>query len=362
MNGDAYDELVSLIYDCVLDESAWSRLLERLVAVTGRREGTLVFLGHDVSALPRVGSASLCSLEQQLDYNSYYSALDPTAGFMRERAVGHWYHDVQEFGAASMARDPFYQEFSRAYGQRSTSCVKLYEHDGGGAYLSLLTALDAPMPSDRQQLLLQRLSVHLMQAARMSEHMQQLKLGVAHRDLLLEQSLTPLWLVDADGLVIFCNGAAERRIADNGFALRLRNGRLFAPDSPALSLLLRNACGRAGSTRAGWLRLPARSGELLVTPLKAGSRFNQIHQRPLAVLALLESRPRLALLAELFQLTPAECRLAELIAQGHSPERCAQLLAVSINTVRSQLRALFAKTNTKKQAELVGLLTRLGGS
>lgn len=355
----AYDELVSLIYDCVLDETAWARLLERLALATGRRDGTLVFLGHDASALPRVGSASLCSVEQQMAYNSYYSAFDPTAGYMRQRAVGHWYHDTQEFGEDRMARDSFYQEFSRAYGQRSTSCVKLYEHDGGGAYLSLLTALDAPLPSDEQQMLLQRLSAHLMQAARMSEHMQQLKLGVAHRDLLLEQSETPLWLVDAEGRSVFCNAAAERRVLDNAFPLRVRQGRLKAHELPTLPALLRDACGRAGPPRAGWLRLPGLIGELLVTPLKADSHFNLIQQRPLALLALLENRPRLALLAELFELTPAECRLAEMLVQGGNPERCAQLLDVSITTVRSQLRSLFGKTGTQRQAELVGLLTRL---
>lgn len=30
MNGETYDELVALIYECVLDESAWLRLLVRL--------------------------------------------------------------------------------------------------------------------------------------------------------------------------------------------------------------------------------------------------------------------------------------------------------------------------------------------
>lgn len=43
MNGETYDELVALIYECVLDESAWLRLLGRLAAVTGRREGSLLF-------------------------------------------------------------------------------------------------------------------------------------------------------------------------------------------------------------------------------------------------------------------------------------------------------------------------------
>lgn len=81
-------------------------------------------------------------------------------------------------------------------------------------------------------------------------------------------------------------------------------------------------------------------------------------QEPLALVALLDNRLRTQQLAEIFQFTPAECRLAELLAKGHTPDVCATQLGVSITTVRSQLRALFRKTGTERQAELVRLLVR----
>lgn len=65
--------------------------------------------------------------------------------------------------------------------------------------------------------------------------------------------------------------------------------------------------------------------------------------------------------AELFQLSPAEHRLAELLAQGLTLEGCAVRLNVSINTVRTQLRALFRKTGTTRQVQLINLFTRLIG-
>ena len=54
-------------------------------------------------------------------------------------------------------------------------------------------------------------------------------------------------------------------------------------------------------------------------------------------------------------------RLANLLVQGLAPEACAERLNVSINTIRTQLRALFRKTETERQAELVTLLARLQG-
>jgi DNA-binding CsgD family transcriptional regulator len=65
------------------------------------------------------------------------------------------------------------------------------------------------------------------------------------------------------------------------------------------------------------------------------------------------------LLQEYFNLTPAEARLARFIARGEPLELAARTLGVKLPTVRSQLAAVFAKTNTCRQAQLVALLSRL---
>ncbi len=70
-------------------------------------------------------------------------------------------------------------------------------------------------------------------------------------------------------------------------------------------------------------------------------------------------RPNPFMLQRMFGLTTAETRLALLLASGDLPVDVARKLHLSRTTVRSQLSALFAKTNTKRQAELVTLLTRI---
>jgi DNA-binding CsgD family transcriptional regulator len=57
-----------------------------------------------------------------------------------------------------------------------------------------------------------------------------------------------------------------------------------------------------------------------------------------------------------FGLTRAEARLACAIAEGRSPAEAAALFGRKLTTVRSQLRQVFAKTGTSRQAELVALL------
>jgi DNA-binding CsgD family transcriptional regulator len=66
-----------------------------------------------------------------------------------------------------------------------------------------------------------------------------------------------------------------------------------------------------------------------------------------------------ALLALVFGLTAAEAKLAACIASGCGIDGAAASLGIGRETARSQLRAVFMKTNMRSQAELVALVSRL---
>jgi DNA-binding CsgD family transcriptional regulator len=69
--------------------------------------------------------------------------------------------------------------------------------------------------------------------------------------------------------------------------------------------------------------------------------------------------PSEASLKSLFDLTPAEARLAQHLACGDSVEEVAQTLHIKMTTARTQLAAIFAKTETRRQAKLVAILSRV---
>jgi DNA-binding CsgD family transcriptional regulator len=70
-------------------------------------------------------------------------------------------------------------------------------------------------------------------------------------------------------------------------------------------------------------------------------------------------QPNTATLKKMFGLTPAEAKIAVQISLGHPPTDIAEANGVTIATVRSQLAAVFAKTQTQRQVELVSLLARV---
>jgi DNA-binding CsgD family transcriptional regulator len=72
------------------------------------------------------------------------------------------------------------------------------------------------------------------------------------------------------------------------------------------------------------------------------------------------SVPSADLIQGLFDLTPAEARVACGIAAGKTVDGLAAAFAVSAGTIRVQLRSVFEKTATARQAELVQLLGESG--
>ena len=66
--------------------------------------------------------------------------------------------------------------------------------------------------------------------------------------------------------------------------------------------------------------------------------------------------PPIELVQSLFDLTPAEARVARNLASGKSVEAIASDGGVSPNTVRTHVRGVLDKTGCNRQVEVVALL------
>jgi DNA-binding CsgD family transcriptional regulator len=90
-------------------------------------------------------------------------------------------------------------------------------------------------------------------------------------------------------------------------------------------------------------------------PVHGAARTPFLGARALLTLTAIEPRaaPKPAVLSKAFGLTPAEARVASIVAEGLNPERAAEVLGISRTTARNRLQAIFAKTGTHRQSELV---------
>jgi DNA-binding CsgD family transcriptional regulator len=96
-------------------------------------------------------------------------------------------------------------------------------------------------------------------------------------------------------------------------------------------------------------------------PVDGAARSPFLGARVLLVLTELfpKSGPPPDVLARAFGLSRAQAKLASIIATGISPKQAAEKLSIARETARNHLKAVFAKTETHRQSELVALLSKL---
>jgi len=172
------------------------------------------------------------------------------------------------------------------------------------------------------------------------------------------------YLLDTAGRIFHLNETGERLARENEL---LRHGRLVAltrdgqreiddligaaisPSKPGGTCLLPVCRKRPGMAPLIVHAIPV--PHMAIEPFSNG--------RAVVVVVDPEKRhsPEENVLCALYQLTAAEARVACGIAQGMTVESVALKHGVSPLTIRSQLKAVLAKTGAKRQAELVLLLT-----
>jgi DNA-binding CsgD family transcriptional regulator len=178
--------------------------------------------------------------------------------------------------------------------------------------------------------------------------------------LTLDKAGCAAMLIDKYGRVARCNRRAEELFC-NEFGIR--NGRLWTAANSSLQRLDRFMAEiEQAKSSVGPLPAPviiARGGTpwLLIEAMPVTSTSNDIFDGCRAVLVVNDlSRPSItnaALLGLVFGLTSAEARLAAAICEGQDLNAASASFGVSRETLRGQLKTVFAKTGSRRQAELV---------
>lgn len=176
-------------------------------------------------------------------------------------------------------------------------------------------------------------------------------------------------LLDAQGKPCYINPAAES-LLDNTSALSLsaRSG-LNARDPATqrqLSQAIEQALGKNDEPAPVAIRLHSRQDKqdvwLRIAPLPTGGGAID-EWSPARVLVFCDGPDSQSLnpaeLSRIFGFSPRESALAQALIDGQPLADAAGSLGVSHETVRSQLKSLFAKTDTNRQAELTAVLNKL---
>jgi DNA-binding CsgD family transcriptional regulator len=253
-------------------------------------------------------------------------------------------------------------------GGRSMLVLPIRLDEARRSYFILQSGDEAMLAADSAALvsalqpLLERVSRHFLTIGNLVR-----RLSVM--ETVLESGGVGLVLVGADCGIILTNAVADG-ILNTGRGLQIVRGRLSAErraDHDVLAARIRDCARKQGpeESHEAWppLAIEQDGAEHPITVLvRPGPPFAPL-TAPLIRTAIVVLRDparrdfvQPAALERLFHLTPAEARLASLLANGVSVEDAAVQLGVTRNTVRTQLQAVFAKTRTNRQGDLIRLI------
>lgn len=268
--------------------------------------------------------------------------------------------DTDAFSPGWLEADQLQRDFlvPRGLGREVATAISL--PSGHAMVFSIHFPLKGPPVPDETLHVLNTLRPHLARASVVATTLAEAEISATIRAL--DILGVPCAVIGAAGRVLGCNEllARDPRIvlrAGNRLALRSASGRALLEDIIARA--------DAGLPEVLSLLLPAEEAVpvavMHVVPLKGTARDRLDDGLHLVVLTESSSRnvPSVEFLKALFDLTPAEARLARELVRGSTLPEAAQAAGKSHETMRSHLKNLLRKTGTARQAELVGILSHV---
>lgn len=372
--GFAQNSLTSCIYDMALGRSNWNTILDILAATF---PGCIITASADNVAT----GANLAFASRGLapaavaSYVSTYATLNPILPATAALAVNQVFHDNHLLDRTATAEAPFNRKWVARLGDfaASSGVVLLRE---GTRQLTLEVRYSAQRQAELRPVIASVLSEaaqHFERAFEIASR-ERFSAGRGYLDGVVADLPFSVFFVSEDMRIQYANVHGEALRRQYGGPFSSADGILRAADERADSQL-RALVGRVTTSKRTPTSVqqvaPAGMDERYFAIARLASRGNQHYQLhdavldpgPLVMLILHGSLEMSSLPTDLlwraFSFTESEGLLAEALLNGATLADFAREREVSKQTLRNQLVGVMRKTGTRRQSELVSLLTRL---
>ncbi len=363
MDVEALSRSASRLGETAVDPTLWPDLLQEIADGVGALGAVLLQSGTPTVDVP--WSPSLGRM-REVYYGEGWNARDlrairSVAAVRRGLAV---LADEDLVSRDEVARDPYYTSFLAS--QRLTAFAAVAFESSASDVCGLVIQRTASQGSftRREKRTLALLGPRLTATAELTRMLGEASVRTSLT--VLDRLPQPALAMRSTGAVVGLNAAAAALFDDD---FRVRAGALLVRDERAAAEV-REACGRArsgfGAVAASMepivVRRDGRS-PLILRPLPLDGPAGSFLLGACLLVTVTDPVagpvPSSGLLRTAFGTTGAEGRLAIHLAAGLSLRQAADAIGITAETARGQLKTVFSKTGTNRQAALVTLLGRL---
>ncbi len=364
-----YDQLVHLIYQGMGEPKPWTAFLSNLSARLDASYVTMILRAPSPEQSWQVVFSGEARPVIAETYNTFFYAVDPFVNLPIDRVM-----TVEEVvKEEDWLRSGIYQEFLSPLSVRYYLGADIGDCGEPCCRFRVSRAASAGNFGKKERALCQLLLPHIKSAIRLRSL---IDVAEAERMLYagtLERLSVGAVILDKKGKILRTNHAAAAILAERD-GLSTVNGVLqaaYGSENRELHALIERAIkgatkGERASTKpqlVSGMSLTRNSGKPnlgIVVRTAPLTEWSESPERPAVIVIIRDIEQKLqasqGILKRLYGLTPAESNLVLKLLEGLTVDEASERLHISRNTVRCQLRGIFAKTGVTRQTELMRLL------
>ena len=373
ISAERLSNLIGAIYDCVITPERWAGVLEETCAQLGFATGVLsvVSLTNMRAGVNAVSGTDPGQMAQNgVEYGADIIELWGGVERIQQYPLGEPIVQSVAVPREVIFSNRYYHEWALPKGLFDAVAVGLVRDQMmvGNAIFSQHRSAGAV--SDAQVGGLRLLAPHIRRAVTISNLFDMKTVEAGTFAATVEALTVGVVLTDENSKIVHTNAAATAMLAA-GNPIVVRDGRIAVQSTTATGTL-QSAIAQAARDEAALgqkgigipiLRLDDAPRVIHVLPLRCSHVRSGLIQRAAAALFVTSASgpPQLPhdALTQLYDLTPAELRIFELICEGKTPAAIAVSLGIAASTVKTHLFHVFDKTGCRRQIDLVILAKSL---
>lgn len=363
LNAELLSSIIGDIYDCAINPSGWSATLSRITLALDAAYSTIA-LSNTTDLRIRMAAHSPWDAEQLRILNDEYGIKGvPGLDQLLVVDVDEAWSTMSVVPEHEVQQTKFYQNWAQPQGLRDGCLVKFVHSADRIGMLACVTRANRDIVGPYEQKFISFISPHFRRAALIGDLLDQARVEARIYQSTLDRLATAVVLTNASGRILYANAAAEQMFEQAGPILKV-GGKLRTQASTsqqALNVALYGASQADQVLGRSGIGIPLSSPEkppavAYVLPLSAGTARAAFQPATAAVFVsthISAAPPSDAVLAALFDLTPAESRVVLAVMGNHKRLELTMQLQVSENTLKTHLSRIYKKTQTTTITELV---------
>ncbi|MER8528668.1 helix-turn-helix transcriptional regulator [Mesorhizobium sp. M0814] len=347
--------IVDRIYEAAFAAELWPNALEATSAIS-RSAGGAIFMINDHLPLRAIGNAHLQPLLDEFMAGDNWNLSEGVQRTCSTQPAGFVRIDDLMTGE-EIERDPV-DARARRFGVTSPVFTSISMPSGELVLLAFPRWLKDEKHDQAAIELLNGLRPHFARAGLVAGRLglERAKTAVS----ILSEIGLPAAVMSGSGRVLTANPLLED-MADVFVALA--HGGMALADGPANALFQQAVAHNQDNRVVRSIPVPARKGRpaLIVHLLPLRGAAHDIFSGAdilvaATVVGIGATGPSPSILSGLFDLTPAEARLATALASGRSVQEAAIEIGIAVKSARTYLERIHRKTGTNRQSQLMALL------